>query len=154
VNHALESLFPGLRGKPYGVTSPAQVDYNCVAWAAGDNSRWWWPDEFGQYYWPEGATRRATLDAFVEAFHILGFEVCENPSLEAGWEKVAVYAKHDGSPTHVARQLPDGAWTSKLGSLYDIKHPGLEEVSGDDYGNPVVILRRRRPASTPLEANP
>ena len=78
VNSDLERLFPLLRGVPYEITSPAQLDYNCIAWAAGDSSRWWWPDEFFQYYWPEAAPRHSTLEAFVAAFRTLGFEVCED----------------------------------------------------------------------------
>lgn len=152
----LERLFPLLAGASYEITSPAQPDYNCIAWAAGDDSRWWWPDEFYQYYWPDIAPRRPTLDAFVQAFLTLGFEVCDDPGLESGWEKVAIYAKDDGSPTHAARQLANGTWTSKLGNLEDINHPGLDHVSGRDYGRPVLFLRRRDVGLTsfPTEANP
>lgn len=40
----LEELFPGLRETEYTLTSPEDRGYNCIAWAAGDLSRWWWPD--------------------------------------------------------------------------------------------------------------
>lgn len=145
VNGSLERIFPRLRGTSYEVTSPAEPDYNCIAWAADDNSRWWWPDAAGLYYWPEGVPRRETMAAFVEAFRTLGFEVCEDPSLEPGCEKIALYAKEDGVPTHAARQLPDGRWTSKLGQLEDIVHPNLRDVSGEAYGKARVILRRPTP---------
>ena len=144
VDQYLEGLFPRLRGVHYEITSPAQADYNCIAWAAGDDSRWWWPDEFYQYYWPDDAPRNSTLEAFIQAFRILGFEVCEGPALEADYEKVAIYASTDGAPTHAARQLPDGTWTSKLGQLQDIKHPELNHVSGTGYGRPILIMRRPR----------
>ena len=42
-----------------------------------------------------------------------GFEVCEEDSIEPGHEKIALYA-FVGRFTHVARQLEDGQWTSKL----------------------------------------
>lgn len=144
MNQHLGRLFPGLRGVSYEITSPAQPDYNCIAWAAGDDSRWWWPDEFHQYYWPEPAPRLSTLGAFAEAFRTLGFEVCEDSTSELGWEKIAIFASPDGMPTHAARQLPDGTWTSKLGNLEDIKHRDLRHVGGDAYGEPTLILRRRR----------
>jgi len=144
MNHELEHHFPALAGSQYEVTSPAQVDYNCVAWAAGNDSRWWWPDEFNQYYWPPEVPRRTTLEAFVRAFQVLGFEVCNDGSLEIGWEKVAIYTRDDGAPTHAARQLPDGTWTSKLGRLEDIKHVSLDHLSGEAYGQPRAFLRRRR----------
>lgn len=144
VSQELEELFPRLRGVEYEITSPAQPDYNCVAWAAGDSSRWWEPDEFHLYYWPDGVARRLAVDALVDAFRLLGFEVCEDLYFEQGWEKVAIFARADGVPTHAARQLRDGTWTSKLGKLEDINHPELDDVGGAAYGSPLVILRRHR----------
>jgi len=35
----LESLFPGLRVSGYVVTSPEDIRYNCLAWAAEDKER-------------------------------------------------------------------------------------------------------------------
>ena len=58
-------------------------------------------------------------------------ENCESGDLEVGFEKVAIYAQADGAPTHAARQLPDGTWTSKLGQEVDIGHTDLQGVSGD-----------------------
>ncbi len=36
----LESLFPGIRGSGYVVTSPEDTRYNCLAWTAEDKERW------------------------------------------------------------------------------------------------------------------
>ena len=55
------------------VTSPADVKYNCVAWAANDTKRIWWPDE--DYYWPTKYPVIETIDNFVEAFEILGYSI-------------------------------------------------------------------------------
>lgn len=151
VRHELENLFPDLRQARYEVTSPADAGYNCIAWAAGDTSRWWEPDSWNLRYWPADVPRDYTLQAYVEAFRWLGFVECPDASLEEGWEKVAIFARDDGTPTHAARQLPDGTWTSKLGQLEDIKHYQLEQVSGEHYGQPVVILRRRRQTPIPQE---
>ena len=139
----LERLFPRLRSDTYKITSPAQVDYNCIAWAAGDDSRWWEPDSFGQYYWPEGVPREYTVEVYTEVFQKLGFEVCQDATFEVGVEKVAIFAL-DGSPTHAARQLVDGTWTSKLGQLEDIEHRDLDQVGEGDYGEPVLFLKRPR----------
>lgn len=144
MSHDLERLFPHLRGAPYEITSPAQPDYNCIAWAAGDSSRWWEPDGFGLYYWPESVPRKYTLEAYTEAFRRIGFEVCEDSTVEPGWEKVAIFVGADGMPTHAARQLPEGKWASKLGKREDIEHPQLNDVSGTYYGKAVRILHRRR----------
>ena len=147
----LERRFPRLRGTAYRITSPAQPDYNCIAWAAGDYSRWWEPDPFGQYYWPKEVPRRYTVEAYAEAFKKLGFEVCQDAAFEVGVEKVAIFAGLDGSPTHAARQRESGTWTSKLGQLEDIEHRELEHVG--EYGNPVLFLKRPRtePASLSQE---
>jgi hypothetical protein len=137
----LESLFPSLRGSGYLITSPEDVRYNCVAWAAEDEEHWWWPDQ--DSYWPEGGARAETLAAFVAAFEALGFVSCDGPLLEEACEKVAIYAAPDGIPTHVARQLPSGLWSRKLGQLQDIEHR-LEDLAGTLYGHCAQFLKRER----------
>ena len=66
---------------------------------------------------------------------------CENSHIESGFEKVAVYVDAEGRPTHVARQLPNGLWTSKLGKSQDIEHE-LEGVTGSVYGSVAQFLKR------------
>ena len=78
----LESLFPGLHGSGYLVTSPADIRYNCVAWAAEDEEHWWWPDE--DSYWPEGVAREETIAAFVAAFEKLGFVLVQRSPPRGG----------------------------------------------------------------------
>src|SRR5438045_6954499 len=112
----LEEVFPGLTGGGYQVTSPRDGDYNCIAWAAGDTHTWWWPAQaVGREYWPPGVPRERTRDAFVAVFASLGYRLCEGEVWEAGYEKIALFADQDGRPTHAARQLPNGRWSSKLG---------------------------------------
>jgi len=134
-----------LASSGYEVKSPTDVGYNCIAWAAGDSKKWWWPDPMDLYYWPPGVPRALTIEAFVAAYLSLGFEPCGGPELESGFEKVAIFARGD-MPTHAALQLRDGKWTSKLGPSVDIEHAALDGVSGPTYGRPVQVLRRRRPA--------
>ncbi len=81
-----EALFPGLTGTRYQVTSPKNDVYNCIAWAAKDTQVWWWPDPGGQLYWPAGVQRAEALSAFREAFESLGYSLCSNDGLEAGFE--------------------------------------------------------------------
>jgi len=136
----LESLFPGLRGSMYQITSPAAGVYNCIAWAAG---RWWWPDLMLQRYWPAGVVRVESLTGFQEAFGTLGYTLCQDENLEPGFEKIAMFAD-DQAPQHAARQLPNGRWTSKLGELEDIEH-GLRDLEGVEYGKVVVLMKRLLP---------
>jgi hypothetical protein len=139
-----ERLFPALRQVGFEITSPRDQRYNCVAWAAGDVTRWWWPAESPFAYWPPGADREESVASFIQAFAILGYERALSGDLEPQFEKVAIFASNDGIPTHMARQLRDGTWTSKLGSLEDITHPEVSGVEGADYGIVVVFLRRDR----------
>ena len=139
----LSSLFPLLTSSGYRITSPADISYNCIAWAVGETQRWWEPDPMNLYYWPPGVPRLFTIEAFTEAYRTLGFELCAGPELEAGVEKVAVFAMN-GRPTHAARQLQDGSWTSKLGVSEDLEHSSLRGVAGPAYGEPVRVLSRSR----------
>jgi hypothetical protein len=44
--------------------------------------------------------------------------------------------------TYVARQLPDGRWTSKLGQLEDVTHATTDALEGSDYGEVVQFMKR------------
>jgi hypothetical protein len=58
-----------------------------------------------------------------------------------GREKVALYAV-DAVPTHAARQLPNGWWTSKLGPNVDIEHADLSALADGVYGMPAALVYR------------
>jgi hypothetical protein len=141
INAELEQDWPGLARTQYRITSQHTGDYNCIAWASTETDRWWSPLPEEDYYWPEGVPREVSVGAFVKAYETLGFEVCENGELEAGIEKLAIYATPDGRPQHVARQLPDGVWTSKLGRLEDIEHE-LDGLCGELYGTVQRFMKR------------
>jgi len=81
------------------------------------------------------------MAAFTDAFRSLGFEVCQNPVLELGCTKIAIFVNRLGIPTHAARQLTDGAWTSKLGPYKDISHE-LHALEGDEYGRVSLIMKK------------
>jgi hypothetical protein len=85
--------------------------------------------------------REASVEAFVRAYETLGFGVCEDGGLEPRVERISIYAASDGRPQHVARQLPSGLWTSKLGRLEDIEHE-LEGLRGELYGMVRVFMKR------------
>lgn len=139
--NGIEAAFPRLKKSDYRITSPIDNSYNCVAWAANDTTRFWWPDANGQYFWPADTPRECTLSAFIRAYGKLGFGKCPKADPETGFEKIAIFAGVDGSPTHAARQLPSGRWTSKLGRNVDIEHT-LHDLAGDTYGTVVMILKR------------
>ena len=82
----------------------------------------------------------AAVAAFRAAFATLGYVDCKAADLEAGFERIAVFAR-DGIPTHATRQLPDGLWTSKVGELEDIEH-NLHDLEGDAYGTVALLMMR------------
>jgi hypothetical protein len=139
-----QDLFPRLQGVAYQVTSPEDNRYNCIAWAAGDNERWWEPATLR--YWPPTVPREDTLKAYLQAFATLGYECCAGEELESGFEKVALFMDDTGSPSHAARQLPNGRWTSKIGQREDIEH-SLHDLAGETYGIVVQILKRPHPSA-------
>jgi hypothetical protein len=137
----LELRYPNLAITDYNVTSPRSQEYNCFAWAAGDQERWWQPTPEDQFYWVEGVPMEETLSAYIQAYQTLGYEPCDDRTIESGYEKIALYVNDGGIPVHAARQLPSGMWTSKLGALEDIEHQ-LEGLTGDRYGKVGQILKR------------
>jgi hypothetical protein len=85
--------------------------------------------------------RAETLEAFIAELGTLAFHLCSSPELEAGMEKITLYSA-GAAPGHVARQLSNGWWTSKLGPSLDIEHADLEVLAGGVYGAPVAYVRR------------
>ena len=139
-----EALLPGLNRGEYWGTSPESTRYNCIAWAAGDDTDWWWPDPDTDSYWPAAAPFEETMESFRAVFEALGYRECATADLEPGFEKVAIFTKA-GLPKHAARQLPNGNWTSKLGEWQDIEHQYLNAVGSNAsiYGNVALLLSRR-----------
>jgi Protein of unknown function (DUF2934) len=135
--------FPGLSLQGCAVTSPADLNYNCIAWAVGDTTNWWWPTGSRQRYWPPGVAEQETIQVFIQVFEGLGYMQCDSPMHEPAIEKIAIYALNN-KPTHASRQLLNGNWTSKLGPACDISHTPTC-LNGPRYGTVVVYMRRGRP---------
>lgn len=152
----IECSFPQLIRGEYLKTSSDTVDYNCIAHAANIDDSWWWPADGPGIYWPPNAEKAETVAGFVQAYATIGYSVCPlgDRTLEDGIEKIAIYLDRDGVPTHAARQIPSGEWTSKLGRSEDIQHRSLEALEcngqGDlGYGHVGLILRRKKEHSAP-----
>ncbi len=148
----LERAFDKLAAAGYDKTSnatdrpPKEGAYNCIAWAATDTHHWWWPHP--DLDWPFWSERVETIPAFITAFRWLGYIRSDNSRLEPFFEKVALYADGD-SPKHMARQLPDGTWTSKCGGNEDITHYTLDALESYGplplkgyYGCPILFMKR------------
>ena len=53
--------FPNLLITGYQLHSPIDHYYNCIAWAAGESHRAWWPNPYG--FWPEDVVREETVES-------------------------------------------------------------------------------------------
>jgi hypothetical protein len=141
---------PVLDETAFDVTSPSTARYNCVAWAAGDDQRFWSPAPgpggrlLGGFYWPETVEMLPAISAVEAVFRLQMYELCDDGSLEDGVEKIAIYGDGWGMAGHAARQLQNGRWTSKMGELADIEHDKPEDVESGLYGTVRRYMARRK----------
>jgi len=138
----LAQYCPNIRPSNYTKTSEYTDTYNCVGWAIGLTG--WFQPYPKRYKWI--GARPTHLDDRVETyiglFKSVGFTLCEDPSVEQGFEKIAIYDK-DGAFRHVAKQLPCGSWSSKVGEMEDILHAQLEPLEfPSKYGRVKFYMKR------------
>jgi hypothetical protein len=148
-NPQLEVDFPNLAASAYQITSCSADEPDCIGWALNDGHCW---DPLGLatgthfYHWCEHLPPDFKIETISELFSRHRFVGCKDGILESGFEKIAMYFQaHKGEVTHVARQLPNGHWTSKLGSGEDIEHHDLHALEGevrDSYGTVIRFMRR------------
>jgi hypothetical protein len=134
------------REQNYCKTSNTDKFNNCAGFAAGD-SRWWQPPIETWHYWPPGAPRDWHIKSYVKAYEIEGFSVCDDGSVEEGYDKIALYARNDLNFQHAAKQNSDGSWSSKLGRSEDIWHENLEVLAGNvkgAYGEVRYYMKRQK----------
>ena len=134
--------FPCITESNSRQTSPAAKEYNCIAWAYGKDDDWFEPDAEQQFSWPI-SRREYSLVAFEELFASIGYISCADASKEDGFLKIAIYVNGIGEPTHAARQLATGKWTSKLGKGIDIMHDSPDVLNGPSYGTAHVYMKRK-----------
>lgn len=151
----IKQAFENLKDGEFEKTSSCDPRYNCIAHAAEDCRRKWWPMPEERVnndrYWPKDAPPEETEEAFIVAFGTRGYEPCDSAELEAGYEKVVLYVSDKatltapkGTPTHMARQLPCGKWTTKAGDEWDFRHDTLNGVEGKAYGTIKRVMCRKR----------
>jgi len=142
MNHLVTPKFPNSYFDPFLITSPYTPKYNCIAWAYEDNTRWYWPDPSNIYYWPPKVPRKVDVDSFISLFTTIGYECCSNGEFEDGFLKVAIFTDANNTPTHAARQLTNGFWTSKLGQNIDVQH-SIKAMEEGEYGKVAIFMKRK-----------
>ena len=145
LNQEREEAFPFLAACGYYKTSDETPVYNCVAYAAGDQTQKWGVTSYPpNLYWPEGASKGDGIDDLKSAFEVCGWERATGGDVEEGFDKVALYADDEGEWQHAAIQWPNGEWSSKLGDWEDIRHANTHAVSGGDYGKVWYYMKKRK----------
>ena len=151
IERRLKLAFPGLDGDSgFRVTSKRTPVYNCIAWAYNYSDRWMWPYTSltalldGITYWPTDTITDEDVSVFMDAFRLKGYEECDSPDHEDGFQKIAFYTLPGTTHcTHAARELSNGFWTSKLGEEQDIQHGtpfSIENAAG--YGRASHFMKR------------
>lgn len=131
------------------VTSPWTRDYNCAAWAVERRTTnirppiWGWGKSIGGEYWPDSVAPRPTVRAYEEVYETFNYCPCDNGEFVIGTEKLALYAHDPYECLHVARQLINGMWTSKMGECADIEHPSPDDVAGKKTGQVIAYMARQ-----------
>src|SRR5262249_13960966 len=131
--------FPYL-GHNFQVLGPATPTYTCIAHTLGIHNRVIFvitgppSDPFSymdQLYLTQGYRRLPVPDA----------------SLQSGQQKIVLYGTLNPNGSirrlqHAALQMPDGNWSSKIGTSILIRHLVPQALNGPEYGQPVAVYAR------------
>ena len=82
----LEYLFPNLAGSGYEIADEASRVYNCIAWALGITTERWNSEDPADY-WPPSLPRNNRVETVMRLFAAEGFSLCDDDTLEPGYEK-------------------------------------------------------------------
>jgi hypothetical protein len=154
---------PHLEFVSFEVKSPTDRGYNCIAWAAGDDTKIWSPAVgvggklLGGYHWPPGPAAQfptvAATEAMFEGRGYIRTQV-DDVEVEESVEKVAIFGYDSmGLVTHAARQCSSGLWASKMGDNADIEH-SLRDVEGGIFGELRSVMRKDPEAAPPPSPRP
>ncbi len=134
--------FPNSVNAPLEKSSPETKNYNCISWALNDVTNWREPGDASSWQ-VQVVPEEEDLASVVAFFETSGFRECETGKSEAGFDKIALYANDSKDFQHVARLLPSGKWTSKLGGSFDVIHT-LEALEDGIYGKVQCFMKRQR----------
>jgi hypothetical protein len=138
-NLLMDKSFPNSFLEPLEISSPETGDYNCLAWALNDNSKWYESED--DYCWFDKIDRDNKLSTIQKIFEQIGFNLTRNSEYQVDIERVALFSTDNIDCSHLARQIGKNVWTSKLGSSYDVNHT-LRAIEDGIYGNPILFLER------------
>lgn len=153
-----ERHYPQIRSHGYKVSSDTtehkSQKYNCVAFAAGGDTKFWWegstfnskPVKKPGRFWPDGIDTDDSIETYVKVFESVGYSVYKGKiedcvKFELFCEKIIIYGYPEQAFSHVSYQLYFG-WIAKLGDWEDVKHKTFNALEGEYYGNVMVVMKR------------
>lgn len=157
----LIDIYPDLRADPnFEILSAPTNKYNCIAWAMHCNDRWVDMETAPGHWWPDAVATDFSPQSLVEAFAAVGFEVAKDDSIEAGYDKVALFKAYNYMLssviwTHAARVVAPGVLHSKFGDAFDGTHsPGTVNKTvlwhkNESYGEVFMYMKRKTSIETP-----
>src|SRR5262245_58321372 len=92
IRAALKSDFPTL-GDNFFLNSSASGRYNCIAWAVGDETKWWEPSTDPRHHWPTDIPKDPSLGTITSLLKKYRFLTCASMQLSPRTEKVAIYCE-------------------------------------------------------------
>ena len=148
----LIQIFPLLSNDVnFEILSPRTPIYNCIAWAMQFADRWVDIYDLPGHWWPNGVARNSSPESLVCAFEAVGFSVTDDDCIEDDFNKVILYKDVASNEwTHASRLVAESIEHSKFGEAWDGSH-SRNSISGDCYGIPYCIMKRRKSHSCQFE---
>ena len=133
----VEADFPALKSGNYEL-SDQDFNFNCLAYALGDQTNWWEPPRGSGRYWPAGFPADVTIQTAESIIRTHGFTAELDAAIEPDTD--AMYGQGHEC-THFAK-FARGVWSSKLGEGHDAVRFRLQDLEGSLYGRAVRVLSR------------
>ena len=101
------------------------------------------PSPFPYFNWPGDLPQNDHAETYIRFFEQHGYQLADGPFVEPGFTKIAIYVEDDKF-RHVARQLRNGQWSSKIGSKEDVIHEltALESHGPFGYGAASIFMKK------------
>jgi hypothetical protein len=141
-----------LEGENFVFSSLKKTGYNCIGFALGEEGKDLMMTAFAKRLdLGQVGLSKERLNHSVKAYAKIfagfyGFEECNDGSYEAGFDKIVLYEgldeDHEISFSHVAIQVDEKYWKSKLAWCEDVEHT-LDALNGPMYGHPVMFMKRK-----------
>ena len=88
----VEADFPALKSRDYEL-SDQDFNFNCLAYALGDQTNWWEPPRGSGRYWPAGFPADVTIQTAESIIRTHGFTAELDAAIEPDTDAIAIYGQ-------------------------------------------------------------